>query len=100
MKVSNGLKHPVCGVLLPILNLIHVALVDTNFLSHSQTGQSLLQTQLCNDCSNGLLSCVGSTFDRTAHTSIIMWLTRFRSWGITKESTGMIHEDKPDIRYH
>jgi len=72
MKVSDGLEHLICGVLLSILNLIHVAFVNTHFLSNSQTDQSLLQAQLCNDCSQGLRTCFSLTLDGTTHVRIIM----------------------------
>ena len=97
MQISNGLEHLVSGVLLSILNLIHVALVDTDSLSDNQADQSLLQTQLCNDCSKGLLTCFSLTLDGATHVRIIMCLTLFRSLVITKELYwSMIYESNQD----
>ena len=77
MQVSDGLKNFICGILFSRLNLIHVTLVAADFVSHILTGQTLLQTQFCNDCSNSLQSCLSLALEGTTHVRIIMWLTLF-----------------------
>jgi hypothetical protein len=83
MHVSDGLKNFICGVLLPSFNFIHVAFIAADLVRHILTCKSLFYTQLCNDCSNGLLSCLSLTLEGTAHVRIITWLTLFRLSVIT-----------------
>src|SRR5882724_476424 len=89
VEVSDGLKHPECGVLLPGLNLIHVAIIAADFLSHILSRQTLLETQFCNDCSKGSFSCIGFPLTNgTTHSRIVEPLTPFCLSVITVKCLG------------
>ena len=83
MGVSDGLKNFIGGVLLPSFDLIHVAFIAADLVRHILTCKPLFYTQLRNDFSNGLLSCLSLTLEGTAHVRIITWLTLFRLSVIT-----------------
>jgi hypothetical protein len=77
MQVSDGLKNFKCGILLPSFNFIHVAFIAADLVRHILTCQTLLHTQLCNDCSKGFLSCLSCALKGATHVTIITWLTLF-----------------------
>ena len=63
MKVCNRLKNFICGILLSHFNLVHVTLIAAGLVGHILPRQSPLYTQLRNDCSNGLQSCLRLTLE-------------------------------------
>jgi hypothetical protein len=103
MQVSDGLKNSICWILLPSFNLIHMAFIAADLVSHILTCQSLLYTQLCNDCSNRFLACLSCALKGPTHVTIITWLPLFRLSVITTKPIRVDdnkYENRQDFRCH